>query len=74
MPPPPDPWDPQVPSLPEDAEPSRHDNTLDPDDPEASHFLDNLEISTLEPCDFDFSSLMDLDRVTDPSLPEIPGC
>ncbi|WAO88872.1 Hypothetical protein NCS54_00623600 [Fusarium falciforme] len=72
MPPPPDPWDPHVPSLPEDAEPSRHANTLDPDDPEASHFLDNLDISAFGPCDFNFSSLMDLDQVTDPSLPEIP--
>jgi hypothetical protein len=45
MPPPPDPWGPQVPSLPEDAQPSQHVNTLDPNGPEASHFLDNLDMS-----------------------------
>lgn len=73
MPPPPDPWDSQVPSLPEDAEPSQHANTIDPSDPEASHFLDNLDMSAFEPCDFDFSSLMDLDHIDDVALLDIPG-
>ncbi|KAI8671863.1 hypothetical protein NCS57_00662700 [Fusarium keratoplasticum] len=72
MPPPPDPWDPQVPSLPEDAEPFSHINTLDPNGPEASHFLDNLHISAFEPSDFDFSSLMDLDQIDDAALLDIP--
>ncbi|RSL53484.1 hypothetical protein CEP54_010367 [Fusarium duplospermum] len=70
MPPSPDPWGPQDPSLPQDAEPSMHANNLDPDDLEASHFLDNLDMSAFEPCDFDFSSLMDLDQIDDAALLE----